>query len=211
MTRASFILTTLIAIAASACTTELPADRDANTDRPLAPRVLHGSVESRLRMLPREFVASTLESVYGPSAAPAVNGLIRARADQFGGPCDTNLGDCAQNSQSQLSLIPIGVSGRYGYLTRACDVISMSDNAILFAVREALGLPALPLASVPSPDAGAIQAAFDLFYQDRTPDAGVLGELAALVAQSVASGHSPLDQWRFLLLALCLSPGWQIL
>jgi len=166
-------------------------------------------VESRLRLLPREFVANTLDLTFGPSATATVNNLIRAKSSQFGGPCEYYRGDCSAAGESQLPQVPVGTSGRYGYMTRACDQITLVDVGVLFAVRLAVQDPTLLAVNVTPPDAAAIEATFQLFYQDRSSSSEVAAELAALIRDAAVYGA--FEQWRYLLLTLCLSPGWQIL
>jgi hypothetical protein len=101
--------------------------------------------------------------------------------------------------------VPSSLPTREGLLIRACDTVALQDGAITYAVETQLKQ------SVTNFPAGEqIDAAYELFYPGMTPSDAVRAALAGVVQTSRDKDFHSRDSWRFLLLTLCLSPGWQI-
>jgi hypothetical protein len=173
-------------------------------------RGLLNIAESRLRLAPRTFVATTLNDIFGTSIEATTQDLIGSRVGQFGGPCDPAIpNDCQQGGDSLAPMVPVANSARAALSTRACDKIASSDAAVTFAGAQAStsGTTAI---TTRNPNQAEIAAMYDLFFPGRTPNQEILTNLAAIATDARNLNYSYIESWRFILLTLCLSPDWQI-
>lgn len=179
-------------------------------------------VERNLRMGTREFTASTLSEIFGGSRNSSVNEvieeMIRTQLGPFGGgPCDRYGEDCPPSQmtpgradpagESQALVVPSATTGRMALILRSCEKITAINDAVRFAAAQAMGVPVD--SQLPIPLAGDITAAFELFYTGRSPSSDVVRSLDSLAREAQQLGGE-IESWRFLFLALCISPGWQI-
>lgn len=163
------------------------------------------TAETQLRLASRSFVASTLNDVFGPSAATHVQTLVTNQISAFAGePCDnynaTNCGDL-----TQLPVVATASTQRAALLIRACRRIVNDDRAVTFAAAQAGA--GSPLAT---PTDSQIDAAFQLFYLGKPLPNDLHTELKGVVQAAVQQGLNATDQWRFLWDLLCGTPYWQV-
>lgn len=171
--------------------------------------------DSVLRSASRKFVATKLNGVFGGSANAHTDALITNDAGRFGGPCDLyardfngteNFGNCNLPSDSQASLIGPQTPARQSLVVRVCQRILQNDGAVTTAVTTGVGSNVTNRA----PNQGDIQALYELFYTGRVASAGTLAALTTVGTTANQKGLGIMGQWRFILLALCQSPDWQI-
>lgn len=178
--------------------------------------------DSKLRMATRAYVASTLREVFGAASHSSVEKaieelVVRQLAPFAGGPCDRYGEDCPLMNngsgrvdpagESQSSVIPAPTTARFALMIRVCERITSEDKAIFFAASQAMG--GAVANHLPMPLEGDVTAAFDLFHTGEVPPKAVTNELLSLAKLAYQQGGT-LEAWRFLLLTLCTSPGWQI-
>lgn len=189
-----------------------PTPTPTNTGTP--PTQENGEADARLRVMNREYLATLFENTFGSTnfnLASSGPHLIRGFPQSFGGACDGYTpGDCANGAQTTAGTIPPTVSTRFALQTRSCDLIAMSDNAILEGARKATGNGGLTLTTLPLPSNTNIASAFSLLYPTRTIASEAMLPLQGLVADVKAAGQGALEQWRFLFLTICLAPDWSV-
>jgi hypothetical protein len=197
---------------------ENPSPSPAPSSTPSTSTGVAETSDSQIRLLDRVYAGSVLTGVFGPGAQPAVSQFVTSSLSQFGGPCDmyakdfnsptAPLGDCAEISQSQLSLIPNPTSGRFALTIRACEKILSQDAPVYFSAAQALGVPSI--SSLGYPSAADLSAAYQLFFLGKSPTPEVQAALQKIVDQAKASSYGGIEAWRFVLLALCGAPDWQV-
>lgn len=163
--------------------------------------------EIKLRLATRSYVAGILDQAFGPSVSDVTGTLLRGNIDQLGGPCDAYGEGCSQSSHSQAPLVPPSTSGREAVVIRACDLSASRDDAIAFAAAQARGGSVTDTLAYPV--AKDVAAAFDLFFRGRVTSSDAMTELLKVSDSAQSQGLPPLEAWRFLFLALCLTPHWQ--
>lgn len=170
------------------------------------PGLLEASAQ-KLRLGGREYVASVLTDVFGPGSTAIIDALVSNEGGNFGGPCDRYLGDCTEAGETQFAIFPVPTSPRAALLIRACDRLVANDTNVLYAANQVRTAPG---ATLESPVPEEVTDLFSLFYPGRLASADVSASLIAVVAESAAQNQPALDAWRFVLFALCVSPGWQV-
>lgn len=177
------------------------------------------SVEEKIRLGTREFLASTLEAIFSSSnnahVSKTIAELIRAELSPYGGgPCD-RYDDCpvsppfnepSPNGESQAPGVPTATTPRFGLIERVCDLIAFDDQAISSAVNRATGA-AQNINHLP--DDAMLGKAFQLFHPGANPTPAVSGELRKIADEAAKLGGER-EAWRFVFHTLCLSPSWQI-
>jgi hypothetical protein len=181
-----------------------------NTSEPL---------ESQIRLTNRNFIAAKLESVFGPSAKASIDAIVMNQAYHavLGGPCNSyseistqfpfnvTSPDCALPAYAQAPMIPRASTARAALLTRACDRILSQDDAIFFALSQALSSSVTGI-NIERPNQNAILETFKLFSPTRE-----LPSLAQSAVMKVADSQAlATDAWRFVLLTFCYQPDWQV-
>jgi hypothetical protein len=162
----------------------------------------------QLRLSDRFYVASLLGQVYATD--PATNGILKTlvtlQIPLLGGACDPYQNDCASSSQTQTGMIPTMNPARGSLITRACDNLNADDASVKRAVA---ALDGGPFTTDHAPDVDAAAAVFAAFHPQIEAPAAVASGLASVAAAAAGKGYAALDQWRFLLLTVCLAPDWQ--
>lgn len=166
------------------------------------------SADAQIRLADRNFVSSTLGQIYGvtPANTATLNGLVTTQIGLFGGPCDYYDGDCQMRSESQTGVIPTMNAARGALQTRACDELNSVDANVTYAVG-ALDLGQYSASSIPGAD--GLVAAYQAFHPGAVPGAQATASLQTVLTAAQANRYAPIDQWRFVLLTLCLAPDWQ--
>lgn len=164
------------------------------------------TIEIKPRLGDRLFVASVLESVFGPSEEAR---LIASRPEVFGGACDpytkvriapgpkgfaSGEEDCGeQGSYQPTEQNPPSVV-RQGYLIRACESLVARKETFAYA-----------LAQIPASEINreSLTAAFQLFFPERMPGEAVIEALVKI------PGADTPARWQAVLKVLCADPTWQ--
>ena len=180
-----------------------------------------------VRLSDRYYVTSLLSDVFGPTAMSTLNNNVKIRMDSFGGGCDqydrnVNSGltclndDCNMINCNGATVLhnQIGVSSviRQGWVLRACEEITNSNDAITYA---AILIGAVttnnnrkPIKNVlATPTRQTMASAYGLFYRSTSPSDDVL---TALNNVAVNETTSNLEKWRYIFLSLCTTPEWQV-
>lgn len=176
-----------------------------------------------IRMSDRFYVSSLLQDVFGEAANNPINNLVNAKMDSFGGGCDqydrnTNISNtclndnCTQVTCNGAEIIhnQLGVSSviRVGWLTKTCEEITNNDSATLYAVRNILVQPTVPQSGVPIPNNNTLKKSYELFYRSGvSPNNNILSALSTIAATETTNNF---EKWRYVFLALCVTPEWQI-
>jgi hypothetical protein len=226
-------LTLLFLIPLVACTSGSNSSSSTTTTWP----VVSSGTQFQLRLGTRWMASTALQDIFGASTA-ATGASVQTVATQFiatqpvswGGPCDpyansllmpTKQTDgsvqrvvasvsprgCTDSSFSQSAILPGASTTRLAWTIRACDRIVSSDPAVLYAATQA-GLTGS--ITVP-PTTALIQSTYNIFYPGVPITAAVQTGLQGVVNQAVSLYPNTNEAWRYLLLTLCSSPGWQIL
>jgi hypothetical protein len=185
------------------------------------------------RLGDRFFVKSVFDDIFGPAAEVTTNALVVKSVSNFGGSCDpmgqppaTGQGGdtCAQVDISDISAsyIPSASTPRAGLTMKVCNVLAFNDATLEYAVKNATqksDIEYLKTNSIPSAD--EIISAYNLFYPSKEPPSTAALESLAVLARVVQSPTFPacpagkakcyLDPWRYLLLAICYQPDWQVM
>jgi hypothetical protein len=174
--------------------------------------------QSEIRLGNRDYINSVFNDVFPPQTSGQQNQLnqilqpeVRMQIGLFGGPCNIysseGLTDCPSgNIFTQETALPFNqqsTSSREARRLRVCESVMDLDWAVAAAVGNIDGASPTQL-----PTAAQITAAFQLFYVGQDPGADILSALQNLIAQQWSS---PSEAWKALFLAVCVSPGWQIL
>ena len=197
------------------------------------------NTELRLTLGTRWMVSSTLSDIFGAntivSGTLKVSDVLKAfvldQPASFGGSCDPYANShpmpvldshgnvnrvietpsargCTDSPSSQAAILPSSSTSRLAWNTRTCDRILASDAAVRYAATQA-GLPAS--AALDVPNEAQIRASYDLFYPGIEIPSAALRDLQTVTTTAAGLGAGAGEGWRFLLLTLCLSPGWQVL
>ena len=205
-----------------------------NLDGPASP------TEFRIVMGTRTMVASTLEDIFGKTSVASgglnvqdvTSNFVLSQPASWGGPCDPyanshpvphagrnggldmvietpNARGCSDKVFSQSSMLPSGSTSRLAWTIRACDRIVSSDAAIRFAATQS-GYPANSSLNTP-PSEQSIRSVFDIFHPGIALSTASFGALKGVVDEANRQFPNTPEAWRFLMLTLCSSPGWQML
>jgi hypothetical protein len=185
------------------------------------------TADTQLRAANRHYVKGVLDEVFGNHAevTATTTNLILNERGLFGGPCEHYgntfnstprevngpLGNCKSFGDSQIPLMPGGVSGKFSLTIRACEKIlnydATNNNR---AVRSAASQVGVTDANLPYPTAANVTAAYGLFYPGKSPSADATTALMGIVNAAQTANYGGLDAWRYMLLALCRAPDWQV-
>ena len=188
--------------------------------------ILYTTPDSALRNTTRYYVANVLLGIFGGTPVDSnvntlVNALILNQPGIFGGPChnysmapntapgDYINGDCGNvSANTQLSVMPADNSGREAARIRVCKQVLSLDPAVLNAaslVRSAK----ISSTTITTPTASDLQGAMNLFHPGTPSSAFSPNEITKL-SNLVSAASTPVNQWRLVLLTLCISPDWQV-
>jgi hypothetical protein len=161
----------------------------------------------------RNYVESVLRDVFGTTSIPEVQ-----RAKEFGGHCDRYATILTNNTPEYPKLAcptnssavspSVTNAARYSIMTKTCDQLIFGTAPLYSNVMKKINGPKWTLNSAePShkPNALNIKIAYELFFQDEEPDLEVVNALL-----KVGSTKEKIDdQWKLILMTLCISPEWQ--
>ncbi|MGZ3742989.1 MAG: c-type cytochrome [Pseudobdellovibrionaceae bacterium] len=164
------------------------------------------------------FVASSNLDSNDTSIQTTINSLIMNHAEGFGGNCSRNDPGCVANpcanngtcrgklnSSENAEVNPSSSPVRKGYLIQACEKILTIDKSV-----GNLGLKA-SIDITQSPDLSTLNSLALFVFRELPPDSSVINQLLTLATTAKSGGMAPLDQWRFVMLALCQSSSMDLL
>ena len=110
--------------------------------------------------------------------------------------------DCTSQmlSRSTAHMIPASSPIRKGYMIRVCEDILAIDKAVQTALNKSELTLSSPI------NTGNVLLLMKFFYSDRMTDSAVANELLKISTEAQSKGLSSLEQWRFIMLPLCMSP-----
>lgn len=149
---------------------------------------------------------------------------IIANKESFGGACDPyrlySYRDCLNSKGAtnlgltQGTLTPPSGVPRMGYTQKMCHTLLNSDAALLQAVSSALGASVNYLVA---PSDANVRKMMELFYPARAPEipegvVSAFGDIGRSVRanRTYCSSASCYEPYRYVLLAFCVSPYWQV-
>jgi hypothetical protein len=179
----------------------------------------------------RYYIASVMRKIYGTEPRPtAIISTMSERADTLGSPCHAQ--DTILNRGRRVKLVPFEdecalvtadatrreaeltpQSSSVGESLRMSTCLRLANDTSL--TRTALRNIGLESTTPFSPE--AVNKAYEQFYPGRAPASSVTASLQAIGQEALSHpGVKPppgvprtLESWRFVLMTLCLSPGWQ--
>lgn len=184
----------------------------------------------------RKMMASVYRDIYGPDSNTSTFWSLLYQVGTFGGPCDPMEGVLSNDDYActytangfqfhtkvdsldyAATMTPINNIRREGLRLRLCETLNMTDLTLKYAIGQirnpayATSVMSAVLPAIPMPTREDIRMAYGAFYSGEAPSTDVVDELEKLtVAASVTTPLSPKDPWRYLLLTICKTPGWQL-
>ena len=175
-----------------------------------------------LQVTDRRFVMTALEQIFG--SAPAVKDIILYdvyHSGRYNGVCDpysditreVAVNDTCYNDRGTSNLRCYGLCGgveqltsspsldtvRISHTVKVCEKLVKVDEAIKFATASAGASHSV------LPTSETIQKAHRQFY----PFKAISPEVVAKFSEMAALKTEPIESWRLVYLALCISPEWQ--
>lgn len=162
-----------------------------------------------LQVTDRRFVLSTFKQIFGE--APGLVEIYKndvIHNPNYHGVCDPYAditlelpnhdgGRC--RGVSQLASNPSMDTVRISHTVKVCEKIMKINNALTFATAAA------NVSSSAMPTQADIQKAYKQFYPFKEPSVTVLSKFSSLAELK----SDPIEAWRLVYLALCISPEWQ--
>ncbi|MFM6929748.1 MAG: hypothetical protein ACKOX6_14865 [Bdellovibrio sp.] len=161
----------------------------------------------------RKYIASLMTDVFTTDSMAGadktfvnttLNSWIVTQPSVYGYPCNMK-NDAGECNGTILSPMHSGTNTlRAAYKSQACQTILSKNVYVNAVVSKVSTLGAAPTAT-------SIEALYELFYRGDDADPvliqGLLSSDRAILNQNMQA--SPTDRWRYLILALCESPGWE--
>lgn len=173
-----------------------------------------------LRTVDRFYVSAVLNDIFGPGAATIINDNISTQMDYFGGGCDQydkNVSTSNSCLNANCKLITcngnnvidnqVGSSSviRQGLLIKACEKIADVNANIIFALQPIAVFTTT--ATAPAINNANLTKAYSFFYRSEEAPASTISALMDIANQETSNNF---NKWKFVLLALCTTPQWQI-
>lgn len=169
------------------------------------------SANYSLQVTDRRFVNSTFKQIFGET--PELVAIYKndvLRNPNYHGVCDPYAditlelpdhdgGRCG--GVPQLASSPSMDTVRISHTVKVCEKIMKVTAAIEFATSS------VNMSHLATPTSSDIQKAYKQFYPFKEPSAQVLLKFSSLAGLK----SEPLESWRLVYLALCISPEWQTL
>lgn len=180
-------------------------------------------LEAIIRLGDRHMVASVLDQVFGPTAKPIIDSLVRSSVSSFGGPCDPR-GSVQPGSDSCFVLWPdsndiqaVMVNSsdvrRESLRLKACRALVFDNTSFKYSIARVAGtvyanqVVSSPVLLIPTEQ--NIIDTYQLFFPGISPPIRVVGALGNLVSESALDPEKVSDPWRYLMLTVCYAPDWQ--
>ena len=155
-------------------------------------------------LLTENFTDSTLSGADQNNLTNMVNQWVYNKTSAYGYPCDVKV-DGGSCDGTVVAPMNSGTNTlRAAFKSQACQSI-LSQDIYLKAFLNKIG-------SEPSaPSESAMTKAYEMFYRGDDIDYDLVRGLISTdrLVYSRNPGMSVLDRWRYLVLALCESPGWE--
>ena len=173
---------------------------------------IRNGAESRYKLGGRYYLVSHLKAVFGALTGIQMN-LLLNNFVVIGGNEDFN--EFSSTTRLVAESNPVDMSARQAIVIRTCHAIVQDDVRVLGAVTNTLdvtgAVASARFAEGPTSEEDIV-AAYKLFVPGRDPSQDLIDALADLSAEAMkTSGATGKEGWRFLFLALCLDPAWQLL
>ena len=162
----------------------------------------------------RNYVESVLRDVFGTTSIPEVQS-----AKEFGGHCD-RYATILTNSTPEYRQLACPSNGsavspsvtnaaRYSIMIKTCDQLIFGTSPDLYSnvMKKINGTKWKLNSAEPShkPNTSNIEKAYEFFFQDEKPSEDVVNALL-----NVGQKKTQIDeQWKLILMTLCISPEWQ--
>lgn len=128
-----------------------------------------------------------------------IRNKILLNSGLYAGNCDHGQGDiCNQNTSSARSIASLNVAREAGRLN-LCEEVLQQNRSVLHLVSR---IPA----NHTNFEVGKVNDLISLFYPGYKPSSQMVEALAKVADKF----DNQTDKWRFVALALCKSPGWQV-
>jgi hypothetical protein len=170
----------------------------------------------------RVLMTNIFTSIFGPAITPVAANNMGKNSTDFGSGFSVYdrviSANCAKDRDAYVlcatgdsmnfnveSNISLNIR-REAWRVRTCHTAINSSTALLFALRKISS--GATLTKPPSVTEENLNTAFRLFFRSKPlPDVQLLDSLAIVAAQE----DNEKNKWQSVLLALCLSPHWQVL
>jgi hypothetical protein len=183
----------------------------------------HGE-SAKLYLANRWVLKSTLDEIFGANHVGSITcSLIMRNGSFFGGSTELRSARECPNvgtlSTTKTPMIMAMGSVREALRTQACERMTQLDPAIRHAAQMSLDLVPTPQSDLSTflftdtqaPTGQDAERVFRLFYVSDPYMGSIQASLDQLLETLRSQGQSPLEQWRYLFLTVCLSTGWQVL
>lgn len=197
---------------------------------PPAPNVASKVTNFKPTITNRYLLASSLQEIFiadqnKDSNDTAIDSIIfkmiLQKPEAFEGNCNRNDSNCLVDDSKKVIICGAGVSAdctsqmlsrstanmnptsspiRKGYMIRVCEDILAIDKSVQTALIKSELTQASPVSTA------NILLLMKFFYSDRMTDSAVANELLKISVEAQSKGLSSLEQWRFIMLPLCISP-----
>ncbi|MGZ3771094.1 MAG: c-type cytochrome [Bdellovibrio sp.] len=164
------------------------------------------------------FVNSTNPDTNDTTIQNTINSLIMNHPEGFGGNCTRNDPGCVPNpcasdgacrgklnTNQNAEVNPSSSPVRKGYLIQSCEKILTIDKAVTNLAAKA------SIDVTQAPDSVTLKKLALFTYRDRPQDDSSINQLLTLANSAKAANMNILDQWRFVMLALCQSSSADLL
>jgi hypothetical protein len=170
------------------------------------------------------FVADTGLDADDLKISKIIDANIKSHPEAFGGNCSRYDAGCmpkicgVKGSDPCEAELAVKMSAspspgasvlRKGYTSRTCEEILAVDKSVTTALTKAEIKNETQINPLPNSD--NIQAFLNFYYSDRPSTKESLETLEKLVSDAKSKGMSTLDQWRFVILPICMSTGADLL
>ena len=171
-----------------------------------------GSVEytTDLQVSDRQYVTSVLLSVFGETDRGYIEHNVLFRPE-YGGGCDRfEVSEINNNWEFPQTACHNGLTdnvvassnpGRYAMTMKTCEGLINSGSSFNHVMNQVHSN-----GQVMAPTAASVKKLYGLFYIQQSPTSDVVRALMEL-----SENQSPTDGWKRVLIAVCISPEWQIL
>lgn len=212
VTRFSLLLPVLVGCQSSGLQFEESAISTTNGSSESVEYSIAETSDSQLRVMDRNYVKATLDTIFGPSIVNITNTRVDQAVTEFGGPCDSykTAAGCSVSGSTQFPIVATTIPAREALRIRACDQIVANDAALLYAINH-IRPATSSLTTLSEPSDEELEKIYDLFYTGRALPDSVRSSLKDIVttAETQKPAWNKSESWRFVFLSICLASDWQ--
>jgi len=195
---------------------ELPHDHPSIVDVPVSkvtaptgPTNKSASIKSKtyisnnqrmVRYGDRNFVSGTLLSVFGTTSANAIRNFVQNNVEIFGGVCRLYDDKVSCDAFAEQRIFLPWTMPRNGATVQVCEEIMDHQENIYHALKNASINPTDPITTV------TLKRVYELFFLGEDPPATLLASMMAVAKTS----SDTVNGYGNVLLALCVTPEWQV-